>query len=66
MIHNKEMFMKSPISAHNSINLRAYSIFKLQNSSIIDDLLHGIPIFPHFVQNCRKNEEEIRTFFNLA
>ena len=40
MIQNKEIFIKNPFSAHISIHLIDYSIVKLQNSIIFDDLSH--------------------------
>lgn len=40
MIQNKEIFIKNPFSANISIHLIDYSIFKLQNSIIFDDVSH--------------------------
>ena len=56
-IQNKEIFIKNPFSAHISIHVIDYSIFKLQNSIIFEDLSHiylFIPFFPKISCETRK------------
>ena len=66
MIQNKEIFIKNPFSAHISIHLIDYSIFKLQNSIIFDDLSHIYLFIPFFPKISREKQGRNKDFFNLA
>ena len=66
MIQNKEIFMKNLFSAHISIHLIDYSIFKLQNSIIFDDLSHIYLFIPFFPKISREKQGRNKDFLNLA
>ena len=66
MIQNKKIFIKNPFSAHISIHLIDYSIFKLQNSIICDDLSHIYLFIPFFPKVSREKQGRKKDFLNLA
>ena len=67
MIQNKEIIHKNQFSAHISIHLIDYSIFKLQNSIIFDDdLSHVYLCIPFFPKISREKQGRNKDLLNLA
>ena len=66
MIQNKEIFIKNPFSTHISIDLIDYSIFKLQNSIIFDDLSYIYLFIPFFPKISREKQGRNKGLLNSA